>query len=75
MRIHKVSNLLTPCQPKDSQHPDRRANVEIYVETWLSDEEYKAAKERHELDWQDAAPSPPEPQTPSDILVRTFCDG
>ncbi|KAI0677092.1 hypothetical protein C8Q78DRAFT_1073827 [Trametes maxima] len=46
--------------PSDSQHPDRRANVDVYVETWLTDEEYKDAKERHELAWQDA-PTSPEP--------------
>ncbi|KAI0353499.1 hypothetical protein OH77DRAFT_1483319 [Trametes cingulata] len=53
--------------PSDSQHPDRRANVDVYVETWLTEEEYKAAKERHELAWQDAPPTPPEPQTPGDV--------
>ncbi|KAH9918176.1 uncharacterized protein BXZ73DRAFT_80643 [Epithele typhae] len=51
--------------PSDSQHPDRRANVEIYVETWLTDEEYKTSKERHELD---ISPTPPEIQTPVDHL-------
>ncbi|KAH9894461.1 hypothetical protein C8Q73DRAFT_836395 [Cubamyces lactineus] len=52
--------------PSDSQHPDRRANVDVYVETWLTEEEYQAAKERHELAWQDAPPSP-EPQTPTSV--------
>ncbi|KAI0638031.1 hypothetical protein C8Q77DRAFT_1187433 [Trametes polyzona] len=54
--------------PSDSQHPDRRANVDVYVETWLSEEEYQAAKERHELAWQDASPTSPESHIPSDIL-------
>ncbi|KZT12596.1 uncharacterized protein LAESUDRAFT_746145 [Laetiporus sulphureus 93-53] len=39
--------------PKDSQHPDRAANVDILVEKWLSEEEYQAAKERRELAWQE----------------------
>ncbi|KAI0326652.1 hypothetical protein GY45DRAFT_1363749 [Cubamyces sp. BRFM 1775] len=52
--------------PSDSQHPDRRANVDVYVETWLTEEEYLAAKERHELAWQDAPPSP-EPQNPTSV--------
>ncbi|RDX55450.1 hypothetical protein OH76DRAFT_1551896 [Lentinus brumalis] len=53
--------------PSDSYHPDRRAHVDVYVEMWLSEEEYQAAKERHELAWQDAPPTPPEPQTPGDV--------
>ncbi|KAL7282294.1 hypothetical protein ACG7TL_003764 [Trametes sanguinea] len=52
--------------PSDSQHPDRRANVDVYVETWLTEEEYQAAKERHELAWQDTTPSP-EPQVNGDV--------
>ncbi len=56
-------------QPSDSYHPDRRAHVDVYVEMWLSEEEYQAAKERHELAWQDAPPTPPEPQTPGDVPV------
>ncbi|KAH9853647.1 hypothetical protein C2E23DRAFT_822140 [Lenzites betulinus] len=50
--------------PSDSQHPDRRANFDVYVEVWLSEEEYQVAKERHELAWQDPPPTPPESQTP-----------
>ncbi|KAI0698519.1 hypothetical protein C8T65DRAFT_729190 [Cerioporus squamosus] len=53
--------------PSDSYHPDRRAHVDVYVEMWLSEEEYQSAKERHELAWQDAPPTPPEPQTPGDV--------
>ncbi|CDO71357.1 hypothetical protein BN946_scf184908.g115 [Trametes cinnabarina] len=52
--------------PSDSQHPDRRANVDVYVETWLTEEEYQAAKERHELAWQDSSLSP-EPHTQLDV--------
>ncbi|TBU43358.1 hypothetical protein BD309DRAFT_864512 [Dichomitus squalens] len=53
--------------PSDSQHPDRRAHVDVYVEVWLSEEEYQLAKERHELAWQDSSPTPSEPQTPRDV--------
>ncbi|CCL99403.1 uncharacterized protein FIBRA_01421 [Fibroporia radiculosa] len=53
--------------PKDSQHPDRRANLDIYVEVWLSEEEYNAAKERNELAWQDSPLDLVEPSTPGDI--------
>ncbi|EMD40868.1 hypothetical protein CERSUDRAFT_111442 [Gelatoporia subvermispora B] len=38
--------------PKDSQHPDKEANIDIYVETWLTEDEYKSAKEKRELAWQ-----------------------
>ncbi|OBZ70370.1 hypothetical protein A0H81_09856 [Grifola frondosa] len=51
--------------PSDSQHPDRQAHLDVYVETWLSEEEYKAAKERRELAWQE--PSKTEPDTPGDV--------
>ncbi|KAF9534629.1 hypothetical protein CPB83DRAFT_878985 [Crepidotus variabilis] len=40
--------------PKDSQHPDREANMQICVETWLSDEEYQQAKADHALAWQES---------------------
>ncbi|KAH7926780.1 hypothetical protein BV22DRAFT_330112 [Leucogyrophana mollusca] len=53
--------------PKDSQHPDRSANMEIYVETWMTEEQYKAAEERQELVWQDTPRPSAEPQTPSDV--------
>jgi hypothetical protein len=39
--------------PEDSQHPDRDANLEVYVETWLTEEEYQDAKAQHLLAWQD----------------------
>ncbi|GJE84522.1 hypothetical protein PsYK624_005980 [Phanerochaete sordida] len=47
----KKSRSLFP-MPKDSEHPDRQANIDVYVETWLSEEEYQAAKEHNELAWQ-----------------------
>jgi hypothetical protein len=46
---------LIAAQPKDSEHPDREANVEVYVEAWVSEEEYQQAKERNELAWQSAS--------------------
>ncbi|KAF5364265.1 hypothetical protein D9756_000288 [Leucocoprinus leucothites] len=39
--------------PEDSQHPDRSVDFEVYVETWLTDEEYRDAKQRHILAGQD----------------------
>lgn len=41
-------------QPLDSQHPDRSAALEIYVETWMTDEQYKQAEGKQELAWQEA---------------------
>lgn len=47
-------NYLCFTQPKDSQHPDREANMQICVETWLTEEEYQQAKADHALAWQDS---------------------
>ncbi|KDR84128.1 hypothetical protein GALMADRAFT_236804 [Galerina marginata CBS 339.88] len=44
--------------PKDSQHPDRDANLQVCVETWLTEEEYQDAKAQHLLAWQDSPPPP-----------------
>ncbi|KAG1752487.1 uncharacterized protein EDB91DRAFT_1102881 [Suillus paluster] len=52
--------------PRDSQHPDRQANMEIYVETWLTDEQYKDAEERQELVWQETPRVSIERSTPSE---------
>lgn len=41
-------------QPKDSQHPDRDANLQVCVECWLTEEEYRDAKAQHLLAWQDS---------------------
>ncbi|KAG8218501.1 hypothetical protein J3R82DRAFT_4134 [Butyriboletus roseoflavus] len=49
--------------PQDSQHPDRSAALEIYVETWMTEEQYKQAEGRQELAWQEA----PRSKTP-DVL-------
>ncbi|KAG6854369.1 hypothetical protein C0991_007874 [Blastosporella zonata] len=52
--------------PEDSQHPDRQANLEVYVESWLTEEEYREAKEQQLLAWQDSSNKPSvEPQTPT----------
>ncbi|KNZ76062.1 hypothetical protein J132_00338 [Termitomyces sp. J132] len=51
--------------PEDSQHPDRQANFEVYVETWLTDEEYREAKDQQLLAWQDLSKPSAEPQTPT----------
>ncbi|KAJ8588933.1 hypothetical protein M405DRAFT_818908 [Rhizopogon salebrosus TDB-379] len=53
--------------PKDSQHPDKQANMEIYVETWLTDEQHKDAEERQELVWQETPRASTEPSTPSEV--------
>ncbi|KAH7909459.1 hypothetical protein BJ138DRAFT_1181034 [Hygrophoropsis aurantiaca] len=53
--------------PRDSQHPDRSAHMEIYVETWMTEEQYKAAEDRQELVWQDSPRPSSEPQTPGDV--------
>ncbi|KAG1806520.1 uncharacterized protein HD556DRAFT_318472 [Suillus plorans] len=52
--------------PRDSQHPDRQANMEIYVETWLTDEQYKDSEERQELVWQETPRASIEPSTPGE---------
>ncbi|KAG0703929.1 hypothetical protein DFH29DRAFT_1040481 [Suillus ampliporus] len=57
---------LTETQPRDSQHPDRQANMEIYVETWLTDEQYKDVEERQELVWQETPRASIEPSTPGE---------
>lgn len=47
-------------QPRDSQHPDREANHQIYVETWLTEEEYQDAKSKQLLAWQEPPLHSPE---------------
>ncbi|GLB34103.1 putative nuclear pore complex protein [Lyophyllum shimeji] len=51
--------------PKDSQHPDREANLEVCIETWLTEEEYREAKDQLLLAWQDSNKPSAEPETPS----------
>lgn len=50
----------------DSVHPDRKANLEVYVEAWLTEDEYREAKAQCILSWQES-PTPKgstEPETP-----------
>lgn len=61
---------LIRCQPVDSKHPDRSASVTAIVERWYTGEQYTAAKEAHELAWQDSDKSSAEPETPIDSVVR-----
>ncbi|EAU84236.2 hypothetical protein CC1G_08166 [Coprinopsis cinerea okayama7 len=53
--------------PRDSVHPDRNANLEVFVETWLTEEEYNEAKEQSLLAWQD---SPKQSVEPENISVE-----
>jgi hypothetical protein len=53
----------------DSQHPDRQAHLEVYVESWLTEDQYNEAKSRHELAWQDS-PKVIVESKPSDDMVR-----
>ncbi|KAI9513357.1 hypothetical protein F5148DRAFT_1279066 [Russula earlei] len=57
--------------PVDSEHPDRSASVTAIVERWYSEEQYVAAKDAHELAWQDPDKSLAEPETPSDRTVNS----
>ncbi|KAH8999069.1 hypothetical protein EDB92DRAFT_924280 [Lactarius akahatsu] len=52
--------------PVDSEHPDRSASVTAIVERWYTEEQYTAAKEAHELAWQDSDKSSVEPEMPND---------
>ncbi|KAI0254730.1 hypothetical protein BJV78DRAFT_1279837 [Lactifluus subvellereus] len=56
--------------PVDSEHPDRSASVTAIVERWYTEEQHTAAKEAHELAWQDFDKPFAEPETPSD-RIRT----
>jgi hypothetical protein len=47
-------------QPIDSVHPDATAMIEVLVDTWLTEEEYKLAREQGNLGWQIVNPSTPE---------------
>ena len=61
--------LLTICatyvQPIDSVHPDATAMIEVLVDTWLTEEEYKLAREQGNLGWQIVTPTTPERKTSS----------
>jgi hypothetical protein len=49
-------------QPQDSLHPDKDENLEVYVECWLTEEEYQEAKEKMRLAWQDSPKASAEPE-------------
>ncbi|KAF5388408.1 hypothetical protein D9615_000656 [Tricholomella constricta] len=51
--------------PEDSQHPDCQVNLEVCIETWLTEEEYREAKDQLLLAWQDSNKPSAEPETPS----------
>jgi hypothetical protein len=44
--------------------------VTAIVERWYNEDEYMAAKEAHELAWQDSDKSSAEPEMPTDRVVR-----
>ncbi|KAJ7639256.1 hypothetical protein FB45DRAFT_1055407 [Roridomyces roridus] len=49
--------------PVDSQHPDKNANLEVCIETWLTEEEHNDFKSRHLLAWQDSPKGTQEPES------------
>lgn len=50
--VNITDSAFETIKPKDSEHPDRDVNIEVFVEAWLSEEEYQSAKEHRELAWQ-----------------------
>lgn len=50
-----IPSHMPAIQPQDSQHPDRSAALDIYVEMWLTEEQYKQAEGKRELAWQEAS--------------------
>jgi hypothetical protein len=42
----------------------------VFVETWLTEEQYKEAKDRQQLAWQDSPAASAEPETPGNVPVR-----
>ncbi len=66
-----VTHTCSFVQPKDSQHPDREEHVQVFIETWLTEEEYQDAKNQHRLAWQDDSPRPePADKLSIDVTVR-----
>ncbi|KAJ7129272.1 hypothetical protein C8R44DRAFT_776335 [Mycena epipterygia] len=59
--VKKAARRFT--MPLDSQHPDKNANLEVCIETWLTEEEYKDFKSRHLLAWQDSPKGTQEPES------------
>ena len=52
-------------QPIDSVHPDATATIDVLVDTWLTEEEYKLAREQGKLGWQIITPTTPERKSDS----------
>ncbi|KAJ8482641.1 hypothetical protein ONZ45_g14873 [Pleurotus djamor] len=50
--------------PADSEHPDRDAGVEIFVEKWLTDDEYRISAKAQQLAASLTPSSSTEPETP-----------
>jgi hypothetical protein len=50
-------------------HPDSQANVEIFVEVWLTEDQYQDAQAQQILAWQDSTPSSPSIQSMTDMKV------
>jgi len=63
MLCHAGCYSNTDLLPTAEGHPDRAAALENYVVTWMTEKQYKEAKERRELIWQDV-PSYTESRTP-----------
>jgi len=57
-------------QPVDSEHPDRTVHVVALVERWLTEEEFRIAKDRQELAWQDH--SSDEPVQSGDVRFASY---
>ncbi|KIY73948.1 hypothetical protein CYLTODRAFT_485082 [Cylindrobasidium torrendii FP15055 ss-10] len=56
--------------PADSIHPDKETNIDIYVECWLSDDEYRQAREERRLPHQETPPR----QTPTISIPESPMD-
>ena len=58
-------------QPADSVHPDRDEHIEVFVEEWLTDEDYQTAKDTQQLAWQQAVTRKSSPTETLSRRVRT----
>ena len=67
-RDQSLSIHLLTCykQPEDSEHPDRQVHIDVFVETWLTEEEYQEAKDKQVLAWQQ---SPTRRSSPTETLT------
>ncbi|KAF8514841.1 hypothetical protein BU17DRAFT_94094 [Hysterangium stoloniferum] len=57
--------------PRDSIHYDAKTDVEVIVEKWLNDAEYKVAKDNAELAWQASPTSTPSTSEPKKQLEES----